>query len=251
MQAQHVIKIDMEDAPPIFLRKDTSDEIIFTVNFSENPEYNFPPVAQPKVIFDVGANIGIVSVVMANLYPDAKIYAFEPEPNNYRILKMNTEKYPNIEIYNVGLGAKNQSRDLFFSDNPSNNGGFSLHALGCDTNRRVKVDIADVAQFIAEVSGPPDVIKIDAEGAEHEVLTSILPTQLKNVEFILGEMHGTKDFETLDYLNRNGFNLAFHKPMEERVFHFYAQNKEIYAAKAKAATEEISAAKAKTESVDH
>lgn len=236
--------LEMEGAPPIFFRKGTSDEIIIQVNLGDNPEYEFPASAEPKVIFDCGANIGVISVLMANIYPDAKIYAFEPEQDNFEILKMNTEKYPNIKIYNFGLGAKSCEQELFMSDDPSNFGGFSLHSLGCNTKDKRFVQIVDIAQFIKNEGVEIDMIKIDTEGAEHEILTSMALEQLKKVTYIFGELHGTNDFQTLDYLQHNGFVLAFMKPMRERVFHFYAQNKETIREGAKKAAEEVSAAKA-------
>jgi hypothetical protein len=36
-------------------------------------EYFFPKVINPKVIFDIGGNIGITAVYMASLFPKAKI----------------------------------------------------------------------------------------------------------------------------------------------------------------------------------
>ena len=44
-----------------------------------------------------------------------------------------------------------------------------------------------------------DVIKIDTEGAEWEILTSIDRTLLSQVRVIMGELHGRRDFELLDY----------------------------------------------------
>lgn len=237
----NLLTVEMEGAPPIYLRKGTSDEIIFAHTFSEEPEYQLPPGANPKLIFDVGANIGLTSIMMANEYPEATIHAFEPQEENFVLLNMNTRDYPNIKVHNFGLGAKSQIQNLFASDDPSNHGGFSLHALGCDTKKAQAVAIEAIDSFLESVDGDIDMIKIDAEGAEHEVLTSIPIERLKNTMFILGELHGTKDFETLGYLRHHGFDLSFMKQMQSRVFNFYAQNVRLLNELKKAEAEKVSA----------
>jgi FkbM family methyltransferase len=224
-----MIKIEFEEpagTPPLYLRPGTSDEDIFAANFNGRSEYPFPETANPKVILDIGANIGIISVIMANLYPDAKIYAFEPDPENFEMLKKNTAGYPNIIIQMAGLGSKNESRKLYASDNPTNFGGKTLHSLGADlTKDPVSVLIIDVAQFIETIGGKVDLIKSDCEGAEHEIFTSMTDQQLSHVKFILGELHGTQDYELLRHLDSK-FNLQFAKPLRSRVWHFVAQKKD-------------------------
>jgi FkbM family methyltransferase len=48
------------------------------------------------VIVDCGANIGMASVWYAQRFPHARILAIEPEPENFKILAVNTANYPNI-----------------------------------------------------------------------------------------------------------------------------------------------------------
>ena len=54
---------------------------------ASGPEYYFPEELKPKVIFDIGGNIGITSVYLASLFPEAQIYTFEPLKENFEILK--------------------------------------------------------------------------------------------------------------------------------------------------------------------
>src|SRR5262249_52047297 len=60
------------------------------------------PYLRPHVILDVGANIGCASIWFRANYPEAQIYAFEPDPDVYQYLKANTNSLPNIGTYNYG-----------------------------------------------------------------------------------------------------------------------------------------------------
>src|SRR5689334_5145958 len=58
-------------------------------------------------IFDIGANIGLYTLKLAQTCADVKVYAFEPIPALYAILEHNAAQYaPNAKLFPVGLGAK-------------------------------------------------------------------------------------------------------------------------------------------------
>jgi len=93
----------------IYYRTSSSDmmliyEILLKSKYKR--EYYFPEELKPKVIFDIGGNIGITSIYLASLFPEALIYTFEPLKENFEILKKNTIQFKNVEVFNFGLGAK-------------------------------------------------------------------------------------------------------------------------------------------------
>ena len=47
-----------------------------------------------------------------------------------------------------------------------------------------------------------DMIKIDTEGAEHDILTGFPEDVISRVSVIVGELHSVKDDETLAFLSR-------------------------------------------------
>ncbi len=69
-----------------------------------------------------------------------------------------------------------------------------------------------------------DIIKVDTEGAEYDALSSIEKLMLSRVQWIMGELHGRRDFELLDYLSP-WFDLKLNKRLESELFLFYARNK--------------------------
>ncbi|RMG59207.1 MAG: FkbM family methyltransferase [Bacteroidetes bacterium] len=58
------------------------------------------------VVLDIGANIGIMTVLMARQCPQGQVYAFEPVPENFRALSRVVSHYrlPNVSLHQVALG---------------------------------------------------------------------------------------------------------------------------------------------------
>ena len=72
-----------------------------------------------------------------------------------------------------------------------------------------------------------DLIKIDTEGAEYDILTSINYKFLKKTSWITGELHGNRDFELLNYLANMGFLISLNKNIDNRLSMFNAGTQEI------------------------
>lgn len=60
---------------------------------------------QELIIFDIGSCEGEDAIRYSRLFPQAKIYAFEPLPNNLKILPIHIEKYrvSNVEVLPIAL----------------------------------------------------------------------------------------------------------------------------------------------------
>jgi len=208
----------------IYFRDGTSDSLIINKNLgqTDKPEYMFPvlPIT-PKVILDIGGNIGITALVLNKRYPSAKIYTFEPEPENFSILEKNVSGISNIEIFNFGLSNSDQKLMLKKPSDPVNFGGFSVFDKGVNGDHQ-EIELKSISQFIEQKEILKiDVIKIDCEGAEYDILTSL---DLSNITWIEGECHGIKDFELLSYINKTHV-LNVDKPLLQRNFGFQALNK--------------------------
>jgi FkbM family methyltransferase len=103
---------------PVFLRPGTSDLNVYAHIFVSRG-YAFPRKVYEQavrgfyedllrrsatpLIIDCGANIGLSSIWYAQQFPQAKIIAIEPEPENFRILSMNAAEYPNIQPMQGGI----------------------------------------------------------------------------------------------------------------------------------------------------
>lgn len=207
-----------EEAPPITYRPGTSDEAIIQTILVERKEYLFPKF-EPKIVYDIGGNIGVVAVILAMIYPNAKIYSFEPVSENFDLLIQNTEHYKNIKALKFGLGNKTEDKEIYKSEDPTNHGGFSTHIQEGGSYDTVSfVDTATICRKL----GTPDLIKIDVEGAEYEILSQV--PELENVKWITGELHGVNDYKLLDLLERN-FRIQTQRGFADKVWHFNALGK--------------------------
>ena len=149
-------------------------------------QYPIELIPDGSVVVDAGANVGVFSIFVAHFRPKAKIYAFEPTPKTFEKLKRNTRHYPNIKVFDYGLGDRNGSSSII------ENKGF------------------DVSNYIGEGGTPcelrtldsrklePDFIKIDAEGYEENILKGAGKTIKKYQPIIVMEMgHKMNDWERL------------------------------------------------------
>lgn len=61
--------------------------------------------SEKLILFDVGACEGLSSVRYLSLFPNSKIYTFEPVPKNFRKVLSNKEKYKldNLNPFEIGL----------------------------------------------------------------------------------------------------------------------------------------------------
>ncbi|MGC8791329.1 MAG: FkbM family methyltransferase [Desulfurella sp.] len=133
-------------------------------------EYNqyFHPKVKPEdddIIVDAGAYIGdtIEEIIKQNINYK-KIYAFEPDNENYSKLIENTKKYDNIFCNKFGLW--NQTDKLhFISDGTV---GSSITDNLNEANQTI--DVISLDEFFKDKE-KPTLIKMDIEGAELEALT--------------------------------------------------------------------------------
>ena len=190
------------------------------------PPREFPLAAGAvRTVLDIGANVGVTALYFSRIFPNAQIYAFEPAPDNFAVLERNIANSKRIRGFNFGLGAKDAALELFHSDNPVNFGGYSLHPAGSDPSKKIRIQVRNAAALLAELGLEKiDVVKIDTEGAEWDILTSIPENVLQTVQYITGELHGNRDFALLEYLSR-WFDIGTRKKLSNRLFNFQAVRK--------------------------
>jgi FkbM family methyltransferase len=163
------------------------------------------------VAVDVGAMIGYYTVILAkHVGPDGRVYAFEPDPDNFALLGSNIAMngYDNVTFRQAIVGAEAGTAKLWRA--PSNRGDH--HAF--PTEGRDAVDV-DVVALDDVVDGPVDLVKIDVQGYESFVLAGMRgliersPELAMLVEFcpaLLIEA-GTQPADLLDELRSFGFSM--------------------------------------------
>lgn len=211
---------------PLHVRGGTLDAAIFEQILCDGSEYRLPVDIQPKVIFDIGANIGASAVYFAARYPDARVYCFEPLPENVDLLRKNVAVFgERVTVVPSGLGRDEGFFEYRWSDDPANFGGGTFHDVGCVDTACVKLPVTTLAKFCRENwIDRIDVMKIDTEGAEWSVLAGMPTNMLARVRVVLGELHGVDDWEVLRALTPT-HDLAYEKPLGRACYPFWAVKK--------------------------
>ncbi len=123
------------------------------------------------VVFDIGANFGWTTAVMANAVgPTGMVHAFEPAAPALHLLRQNAAGRSNVNVHGIALGARRESRSFCIAEQLDLS---SLTAnLSGDTLRSVaQVEVWPLDEFIAKYALPnADVIKCDVEGFEMNVV---------------------------------------------------------------------------------
>src|SRR5260370_38804296 len=160
----------------VFYRSGTADPFVLyqvLLRSGTKAEYYVPPGLRPKIILDIGSNIGASIIYFHRQFPDANIFGFEPHPDSFRILQKNVDHLPNVTVFNYGLGATNQriavpadqvNFGAFSTDGRFKDRGHPATPVECEVRR-----LDDVFREIgiAQVA----LIKIDCEGAEADVFS--------------------------------------------------------------------------------
>lgn len=146
-------------------------------------------VPQRSVVFDVGANMGWYSLLIARHIKGCKIHAFEPIPDTYAYLKKNIDLngIKNITAYPFGLS--NTNEDLIFYFYPEGSGNASSANLSERLDAKlVTCQVKKLDDVVYENSLRVDFIKCDVEGAELFTFQGAMNTLQRDKPIVFTEM---------------------------------------------------------------
>ena len=161
---------------------------------------NIFEVKNDAVVFDIGAFKGDTAYLFSKKCSNkARIYAFEPDENNYKILLKIKDKY---KLNNV------IASNILFSNSET-----EINFLSMDLNRpAVKMKPTTIDKFIEENNIEKiDYIKMDVEGAEKNILEGAIKTIKKfKPSLAIAIYHGGKlfmeDFYNIPIFIKNVIN---------------------------------------------
>lgn len=138
------------------------------------------------VFMDVGANIGIYSLVLSGSMQ--KVYAFEPARESYKRLQRAVEvnKIININVYEKAVGEVDGKKVKLFQNADHGSRSVAYNVSGkYDYVRTICLDKFVIGENIERV----DFIKIDIEGAEYDALLGSIDLVRKYKPDFLIEMN--------------------------------------------------------------
>jgi len=187
-----------ETVQPIWLRKGTSDfdvmEQIFVhreYDFAGWPAHHamiqrayaqFVDAGKVPVIIDCGANIGFASVWFAQRFPQATVYAVEPEPENIALLRRNVSAYANIVPVDAAISDRVTRVAL---RNPKK----EPWGYQTEDDARGGVETVTIPDLLERLpNAAPLIVKIDIEGYETSLFRSNT-AWVRQIPLVVFEMH--------------------------------------------------------------
>jgi FkbM family methyltransferase len=153
----------------------------------------------PAIIFDVGANVGNYTEELKQVFPDAKIYAFEPNFNTFQSLEQKLSG-SDVRRFCLGLSSSAAKRRIYTyaTDNKSAHASVYREVLS-DLHKAdeiLEIDFETIAldDFCRQHSIEKiDFLKIDTEGHELEVLSGakqmLAQEKIDIIQFEFSEMN--------------------------------------------------------------
>jgi len=164
-------------------------------------------------IFDVGANIGIISVTAAG--QSKQVVSIEPDKTNFARLieNLRLNNISNVTTLNIGLGSRKEVKKLYkvVESNPGMN-RIMDEELDVPYNE-IQIETLDsVAQSLG--ISKIDIIKIDTEGYEMNILKGsnycidkFKPAMMLEVDNSLLQTQSSSAVELLGFIKEKGYNI--------------------------------------------
>ena len=180
-------------------------------------------IKEGNVVLDIGAHIGYYALLFAKLVGGkGKVFAFEPHPDNFALLKKNVEtnNYKNVVLVNRAVSNKNKKIKLYSADST---GDYKTHSL--KNSFFIEVESIRLDDYFKNYQGKINFIKIDVEGAEKEVAEgmSFLLQQNKRIKMMTEifpqrlEEAGVKLKDYLELLKSFDFQFYYLNEKKKRI----------------------------------
>ena len=148
---------------------------------------------------DLGAHVGEYTRLLAS--GTKQVIAFEPDPWACEVLQKNVCDLRNVKIENIAAGTCSRTVQLYrhprFDDDPafySRSSSVVTNKINITKEGPIEVKQIDFIGYLRDLNEEIGVLKIDIEGAEVELLESLLdqPEILKRIHFIFVETHTSR-----------------------------------------------------------
>tara|TARA_Y100000310_G_scaffold228121_1_gene230398 strand:- start:403 stop:1299 length:897 start_codon:yes stop_codon:yes gene_type:complete len=191
-----------------------------------------------SVVIDVGAHIGIFSILAAKIASNVRVYSYEPDKDNYNLLKENiriNNLESNIIPVQEGVCEKKGRRTLIISKE-----SFAWHSMfslvskvshssfkkSDKETKKINMKCVTLKNIFDNFKiSKCHFLKMNCEGAEYEILFNTPPRYLKKIESMTIEYHANKDIkELIKFLENNGFVSVIEAPKFGNFSLLYVRN---------------------------
>lgn len=155
-------------------------------------------IAESDIAIDCGANIGEYTEHLC--YLGGVVYAFEPNPYAFQVLKKRFQDKDNVHCIQKGVLDRNDKMRLYLhefsgQDQVLWSTGSSLLDFKGNVlkDQYVEIEVVDLCEFIDSLHSRIKLLKMDVEGVECRILKKIIQKGLhEKIDHIFVETHDHK-----------------------------------------------------------
>lgn len=148
------------------------------------------------IIVDVGANAGFFTVFAASLFPKARIYSFEPVPENYQQLLRNKKRNGQADISCFPVAVCGHDGEIFLNFELEENfttAATIVSGKAVSGNGLTVSCVCLASIFQKNEIDTCELLKLDCEGAEFEILYNCPSETIEKVHRVAMEVHEGKE----------------------------------------------------------
>lgn len=169
-------------------------------------------IKNEDVVIDIGANIGAFSIFAAKAAKGVKVFSYEPNSKTFERLFKNI-KINNLENFifpfQIGIAGYGGERKLFINQNSSLDSALYKNYSSISKNNFLFVKTITLEDVFKNNNlDCCDFLKIDAEGAEYEILFNTPIEYLKKIRNIGLEYHQRHE-KIIDFLKQINFQVYY------------------------------------------
>ena len=131
----------------------------------------------PKTVIDVGANVGQFAVASSKIFPDSRVYSFEPNPPCAIQLKKNVTELGNVKVYELALGETAGEIEFHVNSHSHSSSILPLASSHLEAfpdareNSLIRVKVSTLDKVFEDIElQHPALLKLDVQGYELQVL---------------------------------------------------------------------------------
>jgi len=166
-----------------------------------------------RLFIDVGAHVGYYTLLASKIAKE--VIALEPDPFNYKLLRINLRINGISNAYALNIAASNYTGTGIFAS-IKNIGKLLAQKSNLDNNiNKIKIRVVKLDDLLLKIGKNPDVMKIDVEGSEMQVLEGLQETLRKGVKCLMIEVHSEENkAEVISFLKSLGYKIISLKTLK-------------------------------------
>ena len=228
-------KLLMSKGLKFHYRKYTTDYKCFQEVILTNSYTRFGLSLKPtQTWLDLGGNIGTFAVLAGKQCK--KVYSFEPEPDNFKLLKKNIKvnKLKNVQAFHSAVTQSGTQQQLYLRNGIYNK--YQHTMIPSKKNHSINVNNAAFQDIISKYTDI-NCIKLDIEGSEMDILEN---NEFKNINIIVFEWSFRFDKSTerlqkvIEKLQKQGFEVkgSLKQIYSKKIWDVFPTGKLIYCIRA-------------------